>query len=434
MKLSGLAFLLLFVLSTQAGETNGPAPTNARLRWWREARFGMFIHYGPVTLTGREISWSRANTNPRCPNQGETPAAVYDQLYREFNPTNFNAATWAGTARAAGMKYVVLTAKHCDGFLLWNSKVDDYNISQTPFRRDLCLELASAVRSDGLKLGWYFSPMDWRDADFRTERNDIFLHHMQAELHELLTNYGRVDLLWFDYDGREAVYDQARTYGIVKSLQPQIIINNRLDLGVQQPNTALLNSNADYYTPEQSVGGYNDRQPWETCMTIGTQWAWKPNDQLKSLTECVHTLATCAGGDGNLLLNVGPRPDGTIEPRQVERLKEIGAWLHRNGESIYGTRGGPWKPGLYGAATRQGHAIYLHVFRWPGVTITLPAIAAGIKSARILGGAPVVFGQSRQGISVTVPLAQQDATDTVIKLRLDRPALDVPVVEVPIAH
>ena len=198
----------------------------ARLAWWREARFGLFIHYGPVTLTGKEISWSRANSNTNCPNKGPTPVEVYDNLYTRFNPTNFNAADWAGIAKAAGMKYVVLTAKHGDGFLLWDSKVDAYNITATPFKRDLCSEFAAAVRDAGLKLGWYFSPMDWRDPDCRSTNNARFVSHMQAELRELLTNYGKVDVLWFDSDGRPTMWRPETTYPLVRGLQPQIVINN----------------------------------------------------------------------------------------------------------------------------------------------------------------------------------------------------------------
>jgi alpha-L-fucosidase len=149
------------------------------------------------------------------------------------------------------MKYIVLTTKHCDGFLLWDSKLDGYNIMATPFSRDLTGELAVAARKDGLRLGWYFSPMDWRDPDFRTERNAAYLTRMQGELREVLSRYGKIDLLWFDYDGGKAVYDQAQTYALVKKLQPEIIINNRLDLSTQE-NEAMLNSNADYYTPSSA--------------------------------------------------------------------------------------------------------------------------------------------------------------------------------------
>jgi alpha-L-fucosidase len=376
------AAAIFFATSARAADQNAataPAETaeqrNARIAWWRQARFGMFIHWGPVSLKGAEISWSRANSNPKCPNKGPIPVEVYDNLYKDFNPTRFDAAEWVGAARDAGAKYVVLTAKHCDGFLLWHSKVSDYNMAATPFKRDICAELANAARKQGLRIGWYFSPMDWRDPDFRAERNAAFLGRMQGELRELLGNYGRIDLMWFDWDGREPLYDQAGTYGIVKSLQPPIVVNNRLDLAQGDNDHKILSPMADYYTPEQHLGSYDDQRPWETCMTLGTQWAWKPNDAIKSVAQVLAILANCAGGDGNLLLNVGPMPDGRIEPRQVEVLQGVGAWLKQNGESIYGTRGGPYKPGDYGCSTRRGNTVYLHILKWDADTVTLPGLA-----------------------------------------------------------
>ena len=380
--------LVIICLPAFCMENETPAQHANRMAWWREARFGMFIHYGPVTLTGQEISWSRANSNPQCPNKGPTPVEVYDNLYKTFNPTNFNAADWAGIAKAAGMKYVVLTAKHCDGFLLWDSKVDGYNIMATPFKHDLCGELAKAVRKDGLRLGWYFSPMDWRDPDCRSTNNVRFVLHMQHELRELLSNYGRIDVLWFDCDGQPAVWDAPATYPLVRGLQPRIIINNRLEMRTQEEwiHQGKLRPNEDYYTPEQRIGAYDERTPWETCMTLGTQWSWKPNDIIKSAGEVISLIARTAGGDGNLLLDVGPMPDGRIEPRQVEVLKQVGAWMKKNGDSIYGTRGGPWKPTPSITSTRKGKTIYVHILKWPDGPVKLPGIPAKIVSAKVLGG------------------------------------------------
>ncbi len=430
-----LALLMpLSVAAAQSGPTGSPEDTAsrraARIAWWREARFGMFLHWGPVSLTGLEISWSRANSNPKCPNKGPTPVDVYDRLYQKFNPVEFDAHQWVATARAAGMKYMVLTAKHCDGFLLWPSQADSYNIASTPFKRDVCGELAKAARDEGMRLGWYFSPMDWRDPEFRTERNAAFVGRMQKEVQEVLGNYGRIDLLWFDWDGREPWYDQLYTYARVRKMQPQIVINNRLDLGIGHDNTEIRSPNADYYTPEQRIGRYDDQRPWETCMTLGTQWSWKPNDTVKSTKEVIHILARVVGGDGNLLLNVGPMPDGRIEPRQVEVLREVGAWLRENGESIYGTRGGPFKPTPSLVSTRKGNVAYIHVLKRSGQQVTLPPLPKKIVKSELLTGVAVPVVQTDSGITLTVPAAGSQDADTVVKLTLDGSAQEIPAVDV----
>ncbi len=426
--------LLLQAAEPEPEPAAAPRPYPERLQWWAEARFGMFIHWGPVSLRGTEISWSRANTNPACPNRGEIPADVYDGLYREFNPTKFNAAEWVEIAEAAGAKYMVLTAKHCDGFLLWHSQASDYNISRTPFQRDICAELAEAARARGIRVGWYFSPMDWRDADFRTERNAEFLQRMQAELRELLTRFGRIDLLWFDWDGGVPMYAQAETYGIVQSLQPQIVVNNRLDLGPGNSDRQILSPQADYYTPEQTVGSYDDQRPWEACMTTSRkgQWAWGgPDDGVKSLEQCLEMLIRCAGGDGNMLLNVGPTPLGEIAPEQADLLKEMGAWLSTYGESIRGTRGGPFKPGEYGVSTRKGRTVYVHICEWVDDVLTLPAIPRKVLRAYLLGGGEAQVSQSADGLKVSVAESDRQPIDTIVVLELDGTAMDLPAADVP---
>ncbi len=433
-RLVKLILLVICVVATVV-QAETAAQHAVRLAWWREVRFGMFIHWGPVSLTGQEISWSRANSNTNCPNNGPIPVAVYDNLYKSFNPTNFNAAEWVNIARSSGMKYMVLTAKHGDGFLLWDSKVDGYNIGATPFHRDVCAELAAAAHQQGEKIGWYFSEMDWRDPDCRSANNDRFVRNFQAELKELLSLYGSIAVLWFDSDGRPDMWDPTNTYALVKKLQPQILINNRLQMSTydQWVHQGQLLANEDYYTPEQRIGAYDDQTPWETCMTLGTQWSWKPDDKIKSASEVIHILAQCAGGDGNLLLDVGPMPDGRIEPRQVDVLKQVGAWLDKNGESIYGTRGGPWKPNRSVASTRKENVIYLHVFHGLDDTIELPGLPRKIKSASILGDGPVEFATTNGNLVFTVPLARRDASDTVIKIQLDGPAMDLPVMDLPAA-
>lgn len=401
------------------------------MAWWREARFGMFIHWGPVTLTGQEISWSRSNSNTNCPNHGPTPVEVYDNLYKKFNPVDFQAAEWVGIAKAAGMKYMVLTAKHGDGFLLWDSKVDGYNIGATPFHRDVCAELAKAAHSQGMKIGWYFSPMDWRDPDCRSAQNGRFTQKMQSELRELLSNYGKIDLLWFDMDFMPAAWDPANTYKLVKKLQPKILINNRLEIGSYDEwlNQRPLRPNEDFLTPEQRIGVYDDKTPWETCITLGTQWAWKPGDDIKTAKQVVEILAQCVGGDGNLLLDVGPMPNGQIEPRQVDVLRELGTWMNKNGQSIYGTRGGPWKPTRSLASTRKGNVIYLHVLRSKNESFELPDIARNIQSASLLGGGKIAAQKKEGKIVIALPASVRDALDTVIELKLNGSAMDLPSME-----
>jgi alpha-L-fucosidase len=440
--LNVLSFVSMFLIQTQ-GAQNQPGPSQPasppreysdRLRWWAEGRFGIFIHWGPVSLKGTEISWSRANTNPKCPNKGPIPADVYDNLYKEFNPVKFDASEWVRISKTAGAKYMVLTAKHCDGFLLWHSKVSDYNISASPFKRDICAELSAAARKQGIRIGWYFSPMDWRDPDFRTERNQVFLSKMQSELRELLTNYGKIDLLWFDWDGGEPLYNQAETYSIVKSLQPEIIINNRLDLGPGNTDRQILSPNADYYTPEQHIGSYDDQRPWESCMTLSrkSQWAYGgPDDGVKPFETCLKMLIGCAGGDGNLLLNVGPTPTGEFPPEQVERLLQLGDWLARFGESIYGTRGGPFKPGYYGVSTRKGHKVYLFVTDASLDSVQLPPLPARVLDARVLKGDPVEVKQSHDGLEIILKERDKQPIATVIELSLDRSALELGAINVP---
>ena len=405
--------------SKDANAAEATRAREARVAWWRDARFGMFIHWGPVSLKGTEISWSRANSNPACPNKGPIPVEVYDNLYKQFNPTKFDAKGWVGLAQAAGMKYMVLTAKHCDGFCLWPTKTIDYHIGNTPFGRDVCGELAKAAHDAGMGIGWYYSPMDWRDPDFRSERNAAYVNRMQGQIKELLTNYGPIDLCWFDWDGREPLYDQPRTYALVRKLQPKILLTNRLDLGPGNNDRQILSPRADYYTPEQSIGNYDDQTPWETCMTLGTQWAWKPNDTIKSLKECVDILVRCAGGDGNLLLNVGPMPTGEIEPRQVEVLKQMGQWLAKCGQGIYGTRGGPFKPGKWGAATHKGKSVYVHILDASLDTVKLPAIKQKIAGSSVLTSGSATVKQTDQAIEISVPKADRQALDTIVVLTLE---------------
>jgi len=431
---TGFTILLIALCGAGWGElraSESPEQKSERLRWWREARFGMFIHWGPVSIRGTEISWSRGGERRGIEGKGEIPVDEYDNLYKQFDPEKFDAAEWAAVAKSAGMKYMVLTAKHCDGFCLWRSEVDPYCMSATPFKRDVCGELADAARRSGMRIGWYYSPMDWRDPDCRTDRNARYLEKMRGHLRELLGNYGRIDLLWFDYDGGPNPWDQANTYALVRSMQPGIVMDERLFLGPYKENDPdRIDERADYRTPEQRVGVFDTAIPWETCMTIGTQWSWKPADTIKTVAECVRILVACATGDGNLLLDVGPMPDGRIEPRQVDVLKGIGAWLGKYGESIYATRGGPFRNGAWGGSTRTGNVIYVHVARWKEGGLRLPPLGARITASSVLAGGTAAVSQTAEGITLRAPDRAMDEIETIIKLELDRPAGDIPVLEV----
>jgi alpha-L-fucosidase len=431
----GVLFASLALGAALTATANAQKNYPHRLQWWANARFGMFIHWGPISLKAAEISWSRANTNPKCPNNGPIPAEEYDNLYKRFDPVKFDASAWVATAKRAGMKYMVLTAKHCDGFLLWNSKVSDYNIMHTPFKRDVCGELAKAAHAAGMRIGWYFSPIDWKDPDCRNANNTAFVKRMQAEIRELLTNYGKIDLIWFDYDGGTAPWDQANTYALVKKLQPDIVINNRLDLGPNMnaglPST--IGPNADYCTPEQWIGGFDDQHPWESCMTISRkgQWSWGGSDDgVKPLNACLDMLIGCAGGDGNVLLDVGPMPDGEIAPEQADRLEDIGAWWSKYGYTLGGTRGGPYKPGDWGASTRSGNKVYLHIRNWDDDPLVLPNLPAKLVRARVLTGGTATISTKDSHLRVSVPAEDQDPEDTIVELEFDHSVIGIPAMEV----
>jgi alpha-L-fucosidase len=382
---------------------------------WRQLKFGLFVHWGPVSLKGTEIGWSRGGERRGRTGTGSIPVEVYDNLYKEFNPTKFDAEQWVQIAKAAGMQYMVFTTKHHDGFSMFDTKLTDYKITSpdSAYGRDVVRELADACHEGGLWWGIYHSPVDWYHPDYRTQSHAKYVEFLHGQIRELLTNYGRVDIMWFDGLGGSAKdWNSEPLFRMIRTLQPEIIINNRGGLP------------GDYDTPEQRIGRMQVDRPWETCMTICHQWAWKPDDQMKSLEECLQTLIKVVGGDGNLLFNVGPMPDGRIEPRQVERLKEMGGWLQQYGESIYGTRGGPFRRGPWGTATQKGNTIYLHLLDPEMNTVILPPIEKKILEASLLTGGTVTVHETDESIQVSVPKADRQEIDTIVVLTLDGPAAE----------
>ena len=392
----------------------------ARLQWWREARFGMFIHWGPVSLKGTEIGWSRGGERRGRNGTGTIDVEVYDNLYKQFNPIKFDADEWVQLAKDAGMKYLVFTAKHHDGFSMFDSKLTEYKITNSPFKRDVVKELSCACHKTGLKLGFYYSPVDWYHPDYRTERHDHYIEFLHGQIRELCSNYGKVDIIWFDgLGGKAEDWDSENMFRIIRSLQPHAIISNRAGLP------------GDHDTPEQRIGRFQTERAWETCMTLGRQWAWKPDDQIKSFQQCIHTLVRVVGGDGNFLFNVGPMPDGQIEPRQADRLREMGKWLSKYGQSIYAARGGPFKPGQWGASTHRDNQIYLHILNWKGESLTLPVIDRNIVRSSLLTGGKADIKKSQDGITVSVANEYQQEIATIVVLELDGPASDIEPVAVP---
>ena len=408
-------------VGASSGQRDPGAPADAISRW-RDRRFGMFIHYGPVSMKGTEISWSRAGERRDFPQTitNGIPAADYDALYLQFNPARFNAREWVAIAKRAGMKYIVFTAKHHDGFVMFDSALTGYKITRSPFQRDLVAELSHACHEAGLALGFYYSPPDWHHPDFFTTNHARYVEYFHGQVRELLGNYGRVDELWFDGTGGtnspEAWGNQA-LFPVIRAMQPQVVINKR------------CGGWGDFDTPEQTVGRFQDNYPWETCMTICNQWSWKPGDSMKSLKECVGVLVRCAGGDGNLLFNVGPMPSGEIEPRQAKRLREMGRWLARCGETIYSTRGGPYLPGAWAVSTYRDRTIYLHILDWPRgkSSIRIPSPGAKITSATLLTGGALRLKRTDRAIEISIPPRFRQEIDTIVALEVERPVAGLPL-------
>ena len=410
-------FAASFAGSGTAGSANYLNASEQDVQAWREMRFGLFIHWGPVSLKGTEIGWSRGGERRGRTGTGTIPVEVYDNLYKQFNPVEFDADEWVQIAKDADMKYLVFTSKHHDGFSMFDSKLTDYKITNSPFKRDVVKELADACHKAGLKLGYYYSPPDWYHPDYRTENHARYIRFLHGQLREICSNYGKIDIIWFDGLGGTAQdWDSENLLKMIRQLQPHVIINNRAGLP------------ADHDTPEQRIGKFQNDRPWETCMTICRQWAWKPDDEMKSLEQCIQTLIRVVGGDGNFLFNVGPMPDGRIEPRQVERLREMGAWLNKYGQSIYATRGGPFRPGPWGASTYKGNTIYVHVLSWSDESLKLPPIPRKIIASSALTGGAATVRQSNEAIEISVPKSDRNGLDTIIKLELDGPAGEIPVV------
>jgi alpha-L-fucosidase len=430
-----------------------PASASARIPessydWWREARFGIFIHWNPSSvLQFGEGSWSRKNPTAdghdyhrkginrmsekppavitdgsyrKYLRQGGVPLEVYDNLFHAFNPREFDADEWAKTFKAAGAGYVVFTAKHHDGFCMFDSRLTTYDIMSTPFGRDIAKELAAACRRQGIELIWYYSRPDWFDPRHDVDAPAPYVDYLTGQITELLTNYGRIAGIWWD-SGQIEVPTRP-LFDVILRLQPHAISNGRIQSSRHHV------PGVSFGTPEQELGAFNMREPWESCVTMmGDSWFWNGGRDIRPPQSCIQLLVQCAIGDGNLLLDFGPDELGRIHPAVKESLAAVGAWLNTYGASVRGTRGGPYMPDTWGGSTRRGTTVYLHITqRWPGGVLRLPSLPRRISGARLLAGGRVAVEQSEEGVTVRVPAAEQQPVDTVVVLDLEGSAMDIP--------
>ncbi len=428
-------------------ETNYLAETEAakaeRMAWWKEARFGMFIHWGLYAVPagkyqGRHVS----GTGEWIMNSLEIPLAEYEAFAPQFDPVPYDPVQWVRLAQAAGMKYIVITSKHHDGFALWDSEVSDWDVADaTPYGRDLLQPLAEACRAAGIKLCFYHSIMDWHHPDaqaiweprYNRSRQDTAVNphfdryvetYLKPQLKELLTQYGDIGVLWFD---GEWVPDYTtemgkEMYQYVRSLQPDIIINNRVDKGRQgmQGFDAEGDFAGDFGTPEQEIPDTGlEGVDWESCMTMNDTWGYdRADDNWKSDTMLIRHLIDIVSKGGNFLLNVGPTANGLIPAPSIARLRHMGQWLDRYGAAIYGAQASPYAAPPWGRFTQRDSVLYVHVFDWPADHfLTIPELDSA-QHAYLLGSSDsLTISHGASGVTVALPPQAPDGTATVIAIQ-----------------
>lgn len=423
-----------------------PQEKDARMAWFHEARFGLFVHWGLYSVPAGE--WDgKKNYGEWFMEETHMPLSEYEKFASQFNPVKFDAREWVRIAKDAGVRYLVITSKHHDGFGMYRSGLTDWCIKSTPFQRDPLKELAAACKDAGIVFCFYHSIMDWHHPDWGMRRKwndkatgtpdmDRYTDYMKGQLKELITGYGPLGILWFDGEWEKPWTHERGVdlYNYVRSLQPSIIVNNRVGKGRSgMQGMDKGQSVGDYGTPEQEIPatGFGPGVAWESCMTMNNHWGYNKNDQnWKSAKTLVQNLINCASKGGNYLLNVGPTSEGLIPAPSVERLADMGAWMRVNGESIYGTTASPFPKLAWGKCTQRASApaqgqpgkLYLHVFDWPkdgvlGVPLANHAVNAYLLANRSL---PLKIAvREGQGLSLTVPSEAPDAIATVIVLEIE---------------
>ena len=393
-----------------------------RMAWWHEAKFGMFIHWGLYSVIGQH-EWALEVEG--------VPIPQYELLAKHFTPKPNAARDWARLAKRAGQKYMVMTTKHHEGFCHWDTKLTDYCAPQQGPGRDLVREFVDAARAEGLRVGFYYSLMDWHHPDGARCKTDEearrrFVEYTHGLIRELMTNYGKIDILWYDVDWplTPEQWESERMNQMVFDLQPDIIVNNRNGL------------EGDFSTPEQHIQAAEAGRAWESCMTLNDSWGFNRfDDAWKTPKTIVANLANCARGGGNYLLNIGPEPDGSVPPESVAVLQAVGQWLDTNGKAIYGTDRGNFGWNTNANYTRRGNTLYIHQQFWPGHTpaadwlsfyqtqavIAIGGLKPNVISVRILKtGEKVDFIQDEFSLRVTgLPLTAPDQPATVLEVVCD---------------
>lgn len=396
---------------------SGAKAKEVDMTWWHDAKFGLFITWGVYAVPGVS-EWVM--------NQQKIPVATYKEYAKEFNPVKYDPNAWVQMAKNAGMKYIVITAKHHDGFALFDTKASNWNMVQaTPYGKDLLKPLAEACRKNGIKLGFYYSQsQDWSnggttkggnwDPAQNRDMDDYIDKVVTPQVRELLTQYGEgiPAILWWDTPQDMTEPRVKRVLNVVNELQPNVIQNNRLGKGYP----------GNYKTPENFVPVSGVSGDWETCMTMNRHWGYSKNDHnWKSAASIIQILANIASKGGNFLLNVGPTPEGEIPQPSVERLQAIGQWMKVNGESIYGTQAGPFATLSWGCATRKGDRLYLHVFKWPKDGVLRVPLLSNAKAAWMLSAPDqkLEIAKEEKRLTIKVPATAPDESDAVVVLKLD---------------
>jgi alpha-L-fucosidase len=419
----------------QINETE--AQHDQRMEWFRDAKFGMFIHWGPCSVGQKEIGWGREGNRPWDINKHgpRTEDPVYDNYYKQFNPVKYDADAWVRFAKESGMKYMVLIAKHHDGFSQFDSKVTDYKITASPYVRDIVKQFADACHKQGMKLGLYYSTRDWYHPDYLVGDNAKYDAWYRKQVEELLTNYGQVDMLWFDHvGGRDwGKWKFDELFSMMYQHQAKLLVNDRAAKFIgpttpedRKPATPDIQkmTQGDFYTPEGVIGAMDIARDWESCIHVGQGWSYRGEGGFKGPEDCIKMLVSCTTGGGNLLLNFGPRPDGTFATGEAKVASAMGEWLKKYQTAIYGTRGGPYRNGSWGGSCHKGDKLFLHVMKWQDQGLAFDPLPYKVKSARTLTGAAVQFTQTPGTFTVQVAEADRDHPVTVIELELDQAVED----------